>query len=882
MVTVRSLLNILKRADRAAIDRLCGVRGVEPQVVAKCERLARSYRGDHEQLFQDLRPQDLRILLSNLTDGDGGSYRLPDATYSKSKLVRIALKCFREGELATELVRSDPEADAEEPDGPESCDEYEEEDSPDGLEVDDESEEESRDTDDAEEVLAVSDAGPFAFDFDVNAAQTRPHDYQRELTEALAVAVDQARPGKRLRITVATGGGKTRIANDWIWEHALKAKKRVLWITKDWRLLGQAAADLCQRRRGAMAKIGYVGGGQELAALDHTPHASVVYTTIHTWLKRKERDFRDVPFDAVVIDEAHWGEGKRSFGSLLKTYRQTTVFIELTATPRTGTRSTLVQPQYDYPKLAEMGVLARPIFEDPVQTRTKWSPERRSAHSDIDLRSLSKLAKKEARNRLIADTYVNGRDRFGKTLIFACNIQHAERIHALLVSPDRGMTAALVHSQMSPETLRSEIQRFRDGRARVLVNVAMMTHGVDIPDIETVFLARPTASKTLFAQMVGRAVRRTPTKSEFRLVDFVDTLPAHGMVLVSPTSYFGSIGSDVPRGTYRPAPSRSRHAFEKAKFEHIPRLEGYEDLAGFDIQPRQTFGIEFELTRDDFDGTPPSDWQGVADALLEALPVREKAARAYPEYHSNQKSHTVWNVEFDSSCGWEVTSRILEGSEGFFEVVDVCRKLDLAAQRLGMKLNWKTGTHVHLGWKPSLGTLRRLMFLVAYFEPALYTLVAPSRSRNQYCKPVRRSLRELLALPSLQDWAEHFSQDEHEHRRLTVNPSNLFGDERLDTIEVRMHSGTLEGLKILGWLSLWMRLLGAAEGTAPLPEGKNLFRDLPLSAGAQGDVGELADYVRAHRELKSYLRARREAVMERWLSHPVHGLKAAEVARGWA
>ena len=326
----------------------------------------------------------------------------------------------------------------------------------------------------------------------------------------------------------------------------------------------------------------------------------------------------------MVIDEAHWGEGKRAYGSLLKAYRHNAVFIELTATPRTGTRATLVRPQYDYPKLAEMGFLAKPIFE-PIQTRTKWSPERRNAHSDIDVRSLSKLAKKEARNKLIVDTYVDGRDRFRKTLIFACNIQHAKRIHALLVGPDRAMTAALVHSQMSSETQRSEIQKFREGRARVLVNVAMMTHGIDIPDIETVFLARPTASKTLFAQMVGRAVRRTEKKTHFRLVDFVDTIPAHGMVLVSPTSYFGSIGSeDVPRGTYRPAPSRARHTFEPAKFEHIPRLEGYEDLAGFDVQPKQTFGIEFELTRDDFTiGTPPVDWQEVADELLSLIHISE-------------------------------------------------------------------------------------------------------------------------------------------------------------------------------------------------------------------------------------------------------------------
>ena len=171
------------------------------------------------------------------------------------------------------------------------------------------------------------------------------------------------------------------------------------------------------------------------------------------------------------------------------------------------------------------------------------------------------------------------------------------------------------------------------------------------------------------------------------------------------------------------------------------------------------------------------------------------------------------------------------------------------------------------------------MFLVAYFEPALYSLVAPSRSGNPFCRPIRRSLHELLALPSMRKWGEHFA--ERERRYLTVNPSNLFGDERLNTLEVRMHSGTLEGRKILGWLSLWMRLVGAAEGTTALPEGKRLFRDLPLSAGPQGDVAELAKYVFAHPELLRYLRERRGASIENWRHHPVHGPKAAEVARAW-
>ena len=170
MATVRSLLDTLKLADRAAIDRLCGIRGVEPRVIAKCERLARSYRRDYEQLFQDLREQDLRVLLVRPHRVDGElCYLAPTATYTKAKLTRIALACLRDDEIPPELVRlasftgskgaakdeeaeAEAEAEAESDDGPESVAEFEDE-SDDGTEADDDEGEEESDSDEESPVL---------------------------------------------------------------------------------------------------------------------------------------------------------------------------------------------------------------------------------------------------------------------------------------------------------------------------------------------------------------------------------------------------------------------------------------------------------------------------------------------------------------------------------------------------------------------------------------------------------------------------------------------------------------------------------------------------------------------------------------------------------
>lgn len=847
LAAVLNLLLFFGNYRPAAIDRLCFSRNVRHglTVAQTCQALAKAYAADWQALMRNLDRSDLAWLLEQeATDG----YALPSAAgYSKAALGEMALRTFRDGETLPqfELVAT------------------------------------GEDDDDDESDDGSDDAGPLgteAFAFDEQASKSPARDYQRELIVALENAVARATPGSKLRITVATGGGKTRIANDWIWEHALPRGHKVLWVTKDWPLLRQAAADLCRRRRGAPNKLGYCGakGARQLSALRERVNASVVYTTIHTWRRRKDGAFRNANFDLVIIDEVHWGENKRAYRDLLRRFRDRAVFIGLTATPREGTGFEPVGKTFDYPTLTNRGWLARRVVEPPVPTGVAWSPARSTSHGDFDRRSLSKLARSSRRNRLIVETYLKGRMRFGKTLIFACDIEHAMALASQL--DGASVSAAALHSNMRSEDREAVLRDFTNGTTRVLVNVAMMTHGIDIPDIETVFLARPTASPTLFAQMVGRAVRKTETKEHFRLVDFVDNLSVHDEILMSPQQYFGDVTADrVVSARYRPAPKRAHHSYAKAKFEHIRTTKGYEEIVGFDLQPTQTFGIEFELTRDDFDGSRPRDWHAIANALLGALPV-EKATRVHVDYHDDDKDHSVWNVEWDGSCGWEVTSRVLSGASGYFEVVDVCRALADAAPRLGLKVSQRTGTHVHLGWAPTIQQLRRLMHLVAHFEPALYSLVAPSRSGNVYCEPIRKHLKRLVALPSQSAWEEHFSVADR--RYLTVNPANLFAEKK--TVEVRMHSGTIEGPKILGWLSLWMRILDVAHGRRELPEGRTSMRDLPLTTGPQGDVAQLAEFVLAHGELSAYLRHRRSVVQENWLRDPKHMHKAGAVAATWA
>jgi superfamily II DNA or RNA helicase len=93
-----------------------------------------------------------------------------------------------------------------------------------------------------------------------------------------------------------------------------------------------------------------------------------------------------------------------------------------------------------------------------------------------------------------------------------------------------GIAAAVV-SGKTPYTERVQImQQFRRGLIQVLVNVAIATEGLDVPDCDAVQLLRPTQSLSLYMQMVGRALRPAPNKTHAVILDHAGCTLQHGPV----------------------------------------------------------------------------------------------------------------------------------------------------------------------------------------------------------------------------------------------------------------------------------------------------------------------------------------------------------------
>lgn len=113
-------------------------------------------------------------------------------------------------------------------------------------------------------------------------------------------------------------------------------------------------------------------------------------------------------------------------------------------------------------------------------------------------------------------------------LVFAVTVAHAEHVCAALVA--RGIAAAVVSAETPKAERAAKIVAFRTGRLRCLVNVAVLTTGFDVPEVDFIALLRATKSPVLYVQIAGRGMRLAGGKVDCLWADFTDTTERLGPV----------------------------------------------------------------------------------------------------------------------------------------------------------------------------------------------------------------------------------------------------------------------------------------------------------------------------------------------------------------
>ncbi|MEG0075916.1 MAG: DEAD/DEAH box helicase [Eubacterium sp.] len=258
----------------------------------------------------------------------------------------------------------------------------------------------------------------------------------------------------------------------------------------------------------------------------------VVSASVQSLIRRLGR-FAPDTFDIIITDEAHHAAAK-TYKKIFE-YFKPRLHLGFTATPNRG----------DNLRLDD-------VYEDIIFERDlKWGIQN-GYLSDIDClrvnvgydlsgvarrmgdyapRELEKVVNQDALNIAVAEAYHLYAK--GQTLIFAVSVAHAEAIAKLIPGAVAISGGTKNRSQL--------IEQFKNQAIPCLVNCMVFTEGTDIPNIETVMVARPTQSAALYTQMVGRGTRLYPGKEKLTLIDLVGASGKHNLCTAP-----SLIGVDIP------------------------------------------------------------------------------------------------------------------------------------------------------------------------------------------------------------------------------------------------------------------------------------------------------------------------------------------------
>lgn len=112
-------------------------------------------------------------------------------------------------------------------------------------------------------------------------------------------------------------------------------------------------------------------------------------------------------------------------------------------------------------------------------------------------------------------------------LIFGSGVSHAESV-AQALQAITGQDVGVVTGQTFPMERAEYLRRFREQDLKWLVNCDVLTTGFDAPCIDAIAVLRATMSPGLFAQMVGRGLRRHESKQDTLILDFGENIKRHG------------------------------------------------------------------------------------------------------------------------------------------------------------------------------------------------------------------------------------------------------------------------------------------------------------------------------------------------------------------
>ena len=313
---------------------------------------------------------------------------------------------------------------------------------------------------------------------------------------------------RRGLVVMATGLGKTLLA---AFDSNRPDFRRVLFIAHREEILRQS--------RDAFRRVRPDGRFGFFLGADKDPEADVVFASIQT-LQRNLNRFESDQFDYVVVDEFHHAAAP-TYRRAIESFRPK-FLLGLTATPDRLDGADLLALCGN--NLVFKCDLVEGIRQERLSPFHYWGIRDVADYAPIPWRNgrfdPDKLADAIETAQRAEQALAEWRERAaGPTLAFCTTIAHAEFMADFF--NQRGVRSVAVHSGPHSAPRQSAVEDLRSGAIQVLFAVDVFNEGVDVPEIGTVLMLRPTDSPVIFLQQLGRGLRLSDDKEALQVIDFV-------------------------------------------------------------------------------------------------------------------------------------------------------------------------------------------------------------------------------------------------------------------------------------------------------------------------------------------------------------------------
>lgn len=188
----------------------------------------------------------------------------------------------------------------------------------------------------------------------------------------------------------------------------------------------------------------------------------------------------------------------------------------------------------------------------------------KSRGGDFQTKELAEAVNKDETNTVTVRAWLEkaGTTARKSTLVFCVDLNHVTSLTAAF--RQHGVDARFVTSDTHAKVRTERLEGFKAGNYPVLLNCGIFTEGTDIPNIDCIVLARPTQSRNLLVQMIGRGLRNYPGKDNCHVIDMVTSLEVG--IVTTPTLFGLEPGALVEAADFKQMTSiRDRRETERQR-----------------------------------------------------------------------------------------------------------------------------------------------------------------------------------------------------------------------------------------------------------------------------------------------------------------------------